>query len=72
MRKAGIILNKFSDETIRQQLLFKDPNSPKENTEFMRYIDKMNAYETQVYFRLTKYKEMVAHETKYDFTKIYN
>ena len=48
--KAGIILNKFSDETIRQQLLFKDPNSPKENTEFMRYIDKMNAYETQVYF----------------------
>ena len=46
--KAGIILNKFSDETIRQQLLFKDPNSPKENTEFMRYIDKMN--ETQVYF----------------------
>ena len=48
--KAGIILNKFSDETIRQQLLFKDPSSPKENTEFMRYIDKMNAYETQVYF----------------------
>ena len=48
--KAGIILNKFSDETIRQQLLFKDPNSPKENAEFMRYIDKMNAYETQVYF----------------------
>ena len=48
--KAGIILNKFSDETIRQQLLFKDPNSPKENTEFMRYIDKMNTYETQIYF----------------------
>ena len=48
--KAGIILNKFSDETIRQQLLFKDPNSPKENTKFMRYIDQMNAYETQIYF----------------------
>ena len=48
--KAGIILNKFSDETIRQQLLFKDPNSPKENTEFMSYIDKMNTYETQIYF----------------------
>ena len=48
--KAGIILNKFSDETIRQQLLFKDPNSPKENTKFMHYIDQMNAYETQIYF----------------------
>ena len=48
--KAGIILNKFSDETIRQQLLFKDPNSPKENTKFMHYIDQMNAYETQFYF----------------------
>ena len=48
--KAGIILNKFSDETVRQQLLFKDPDSPKENTEFMHYIDQMNAYETQIYF----------------------
>ena len=48
--KAGIILNRFSDETVKQQLLFKDPDSPKENTEFMRYIDQMNAYETQVYF----------------------
>ena len=48
--KAGIILNRFSDETVRQQLLFKDPDSPKENTEFMRYIDQMNTYETQVYF----------------------
>ena len=48
--KAGIILNKFSDETIRQQLLFKDPNTPKENTKFMHYIDQMNAYETQIYF----------------------
>ena len=48
--KAGIILNKFSDETIRQQLLFKDPDSPKENTKFMHYIDQMNAYETQIYF----------------------
>lgn len=48
--KAGIILNRFSDETVKQQLLFKDPDSPKENTEFMRYIDQMNTYETQVYF----------------------
>ena len=48
--KAGIILNRFSDETVKQQLLFKDPDSPKENTEFMHYIDQMNAYETQIYF----------------------
>ena len=48
--KAGIILNRFSDETVKQQLLFKDPNSPKENTKFMHYIDQMNAYETQIYF----------------------
>ena len=48
--KAGIILNRFSDETVKKQLLFKDPDSPKENTEFMRYIDQMNTYETQVYF----------------------
>ena len=48
--KAGIILNKFSDEAIKQQLLFKDPDSPKENTKFMHYIDQMNSYETQIYF----------------------
>ena len=42
--------NKFSDEAIKQQLLFKDSDSPKENTEFMQYIDQMNSYETQIYF----------------------
>jgi len=48
--KAGIILNKFSDEETKQYSLFKDPNEPKENTKFMKYIDQMNAYETQIYF----------------------
>ena len=48
--KAGIILTKFSDEQTRQYSLFKDPNEPKENTKFMKYIDQMNTYETQIYF----------------------
>ena len=33
-----------------QRSLFKDPNEPKENTKFMRYIDQMNTYENQIYF----------------------
>ena len=33
-----------------QHSLFKDPNEPKGNTEFMRYIDQMNACEKQIYF----------------------
>ena len=48
--KAGIILNNFSNELIMQRSLFKDPNEPKENTKFMRYIDQMNTYENQIYF----------------------
>ena len=48
--KAGIILTKFSDEQTKQYSLFKDPNEPKENTKFMKYIDQMNTYETQIYF----------------------
>ncbi len=48
--KAGVILNKFSNEGTRQYSLFKDPNDPKENTQFMKYLDKMNAYETQIYY----------------------
>ncbi len=48
--KAGIILNKFSDEQSKQYSLFKDPNEPKENTKFMKYIDQINTYETQIYF----------------------
>jgi len=48
--KAGIILNNFSNELIMQRSLFKDPNEPKENTKFMRYIDQMNTYKNQIYF----------------------
>ena len=48
--KAGIILNRFSDEQTKQYSLFKDPNEPKEDTKFMKYIDQMNVYKTQVYY----------------------
>ncbi len=48
--KAGIILNRFSDEGVKQYSLFKDLNEPKENTKFMKYIDHINAYETQIYY----------------------
>jgi DNA polymerase V len=48
--KAGIVLNKFTNEQIKQCSLFKDPNEPKQNTEFMKYIDQINAYETQIYY----------------------
>jgi DNA polymerase V len=48
--KAGILLSRFSNEATRQYSLFKDPNEPKENSKFMKYIDKLNAYETQIYF----------------------
>ena len=48
--KAGIILNKFTDEHIKQYSLFKDPDDPKQNTRLMKYLDRMNAYETQIYY----------------------
>jgi len=48
--KAGIILNKFTNEQIKQHSLFKDPNDPKQNTKLMKYLDQMNAYETQIYY----------------------
>ena len=48
--KAGIFLNKFSNEATKQYSLFKDPNEPKENSKFMKCIDELNAYETQIYF----------------------
>jgi DNA polymerase V len=48
--KAGIILNKFSDEKTKQYSLFKDPNEPKQNMQLMKYLDQMNAYETQIYY----------------------
>jgi len=48
--KAGIILNKFTNEQIKQHSLFKDSNDPKQNTKLMKYLDQMNAYETQIYY----------------------
>ena len=48
--KAGILLSRFSNQESKQYSLFKDPNDPKEDTQFMEYIDRMNAYKTQIYF----------------------
>ena len=48
--KAGIILNKFTNEQVKQHSLFKDPNDPKQNTKLMKYLDQMNSYETQIYY----------------------
>ena len=48
--KAGIVLNKFTGEHVKQYSLFKDPNDPKQDTKLMKYLDQMNAYETQIYY----------------------
>jgi DNA polymerase V len=48
--KAGILLGRFSNESSKQYSLFKDPNEPKDNAKFMEYIDRLNNYETQIYF----------------------
>ena len=48
--KAGIVLNKFTSEHVKQYSLFKDPNDPKQDTKLMKYLDQMNAYETQIYY----------------------
>ena len=48
--KAGIILNKFINEHVKQYSLFKDPDDPKQDTKLMKYLDRMNAYETQIYY----------------------
>jgi DNA polymerase V len=48
--KAGILLSRFSNEATKQYSLFKDSDEPKENSKFMKYIDELNAYETQIYF----------------------
>ena len=48
--KAGILLSRFTNETTKQYSLFKDPNEPKDNSKFMKYIDQLNNYETQIYF----------------------
>ena len=48
--KAGILLSRFSNESAKQYSLLKDSNEPKEDSRFMKYIDKLNAYETQIYY----------------------
>ena len=48
--KAGIILNKFTGEHVKQYSLFEDPNDPKQNTRLMKYLDQMNNHETQIYY----------------------
>ena len=48
--KAGILLSKFTNETLMQHSLFKDPDEPKANSQFMKYVDQLNAYETQIYY----------------------
>ena len=48
--KAGVILNKFSNQTFKQCSLFESFNDLKENSQLMKYIDYMNANETQIYF----------------------
>tara|TARA_B100000965_G_C19526612_1_gene729130 strand:- start:69 stop:1331 length:1263 start_codon:yes stop_codon:yes gene_type:complete len=56
--KAGVILNNFSNEKIKQSLLFENLNKLKENSKFMKYIDQMNSYETQIYFASQNTKEL--------------
>ena len=71
--KAGILLSKFSNEDSKQFSLFKDPNEPKENTEFMKYIDYMNAFETQIYFasqNTKKWSPMKQNMTSVSYTHL--
>ena len=56
--KAGVILNNFSNEKIKQSSLFENLNKLKENSKFMKYIDQMNSYETQIYFASQNTKEL--------------
>ena len=56
--KAGVILNKFSDQKIKQCSLFEEFNNLKEDSKLMKYIDCMNAYETQIYFASQNTKEL--------------
>jgi DNA polymerase V len=48
--KAGILLNRFTNEKSKQYSLFKDLNESKDNTQLMQYIDQLNAYKTQIYY----------------------
>ena len=56
--KAGVILNKFSSQKIKQCSLFEEFNNLKEDSKLMKYIDCMNAYETQIYFASQNTKEL--------------
>tara|TARA_X000000368_G_scaffold184893_1_gene146021 strand:- start:214 stop:1476 length:1263 start_codon:yes stop_codon:yes gene_type:complete len=56
--KAGVILNKFSCQKIKQCSLFEEFNNLKEDSKLMKYIDYMNAYETQIYFASQNTKEL--------------
>ena len=56
--KAGVILNKFSSQKIKQCSLFEEFNNLKEDSKLMKYIDYMNAYETQIYFASQNTKEL--------------
>ena len=56
--KAGVILNKFSSQEIKQCSLFEEFNNLKEDSKLMKYIDYMNAYETQIYFASQNTKEL--------------
>ena len=56
--KAGVILNKFSSQKIKQCSLFEEFNNLKEDSKLMKYIDHMNAYETQIYFASQNTKEL--------------
>ena len=56
--KAGVILNKFSNQKIKQCSLFEEFNNLKEDSKLMKYIDHMNAYKTQIYFASQNTKEL--------------
>ena len=56
--KAGVILNKFSSQKIKQCSLFEEFNNLKEDSKLMKYIDHMNAYKTQIYFASQNTKEL--------------
>jgi len=48
--KAGVLLSRFSSESIAQISLFEETNTLKQNHALMKYIDSINQYQTQVYF----------------------
>ena len=48
--KAGILLSRFSNASSEQYSLFSDPDQPKGNSRFMKYIDQLNSRQTQIYY----------------------